>query len=402
MQKHTKKIFALLVLVLLVGSIGGGLGFWLATRSSDSQVATPLRDTKADGNSIKLKTEESIAHVAQKVSPSVVSITTKVEGQQYLKQGSGTGVIVSKDGYIVTNKHVVSGVRNLTVTLNDGNIYDDVKIVGSDPLNDIAFLKINGVSNLTPAEIGESSTLRIGQTVVAIGNSLGEYQNTVTSGIVSGLGRPVSAKTSDGRGVESLTDLVQTDAAINPGNSGGPLVNLAGQVVGINTAMAGDAQGIGFSIPINAVKGAMKTVLSKGKVERAYMGVRYVDITPIFAKQRNLPVKHGAAVVAGQNGESAIEKGGPADKAGVKDGDIIIRVGDLAVGKNGGMSSLIGEYQPGAKVNVVILRDGKEHNLTVKLSAYKDEVTADQASVLEQPEDVPRYRSPTLRDLFGF
>lgn len=402
MQKRTKKIAILLLTVLLIGVLGGGLGVWLVTRSSNHEASRTIRHTGADGNSIKLKAEESIEQVAKKISPSVVSISTKVEGMQLTRQGAGTGIIVSKDGYIVTNKHVVSGARSVTVSLQDGNIYDDVKVVGGDPLNDIAFLKINGVSNLQPAEVGESSTLRIGQTVVAIGNSLGEYQNTVTSGIVSGLGRPVSAQSSDSRKVESLTDLVQTDAAINPGNSGGPLVNLAGQVVGINTAVAGDAQGIGFAIPINAVKGTMAGVLAKGKVERAYLGVRYVDITPVIAKQRKLPVKKGALVVVGRAGESSIEKGGPADKAGMKDGDIIIKIGDLAVGESGGMSSLIGEYQPGKKVDIVVLRDGKEQKLTVTLAAYQEESMADQAAAEPPVERRAPSREPTLRDLFGF
>lgn len=386
-----------------MGAFGGGLGVWLAStsRKDDSTVAS-RGESGSDGNNIQLESEKSIAQVAQKISPSVVSITTQSEGRMTLSQGAGTGIIVSKDGYIITNKHVVNGAQKATVSLHDGNIYEDVQIVGSDPLNDIAFLKISNVSNLKPADIGESSTLRIGQTVVAIGNSLGEYQNTVTSGIVSGLGRPVSAQSENGREVESLTDLVQTDAAINPGNSGGPLVNLAGQVVGINTAVASNAQGIGFSIPINAVKGILAGVLENGKVERAYIGVRYIDITPAFAKARKLEVKSGALVASGQDGAGAIEKGGPADKAGIKEGDIITKIGDLTIGENGGMSSLVGEYKPGAEIKVTFLREGKEQTVTVKLSAYQDSATADRAASDIAPSAEPETRAPTLRDLFGF
>ncbi|MGO3701611.1 MAG: S1C family serine protease [Candidatus Saccharimonadales bacterium] len=399
--KRTKQVVIVTMGILLIALVGGGIGAWLVAGSDKSEPLTSLRNTEDDGNTIMLESEESIAKVAQKISPSVVSITTTSSGRQMLQQqGAGTGIIVSKDGYVVTNKHVVSGAQKATVSLSDGDIYEDVTVVGTDPLNDIAFLKINGASNLTPAEIGESSTLRIGQTVVAIGNSLGEFQNTVTSGIVSGLGRPVAAQSGDGQGVESLTDLIQTDAAINPGNSGGPLVNLAGQVVGINTAVASDAQGIGFAIPFNAVKGVLSSVLETGQVERAYIGVRYVDITPAIAKERKLSVKRGALVV-GSQGEAAVEKDGPADKAGVKEGDIIVKIGDLTVGENGGMSSLVGEYRPGANVKVTVLRDGREQELSLTLAAYQDAAEADEAAQ-EAPSSNRGNQTPSLRDLFGF
>ena len=402
MQKkaNNKKAIALwLAIALLLGLIGGGLGTALVLYSNENESMIPaVRNSDNDGNEVTLEAEESIAQVAQKVAPSTVSITTEAAGGRMLRQGAGTGIIVSNDGYIITNKHVVNGARSASVSLTDGNIYDDVQIVGVDPLNDIAFLKINGVSDLTPAEIGESSTLRIGQTMVAIGNSLGEFQNTVTSGIVSGLGRPISAQSEDGTGVESLNDLIQTDAAINPGNSGGPLVNLAGQVVGINTAVATDAQGIGFAIPINAVKGMLEGVLETGKVERAYLGVRYVDITPAIVKEEKLSVKQGAYVAAGRGGASAIEAGGPADEAGIEDGDIITRIGDLTIGEHGGMSSLIGEYRPGSEVEIAVLRNGNEQTMTVKLAAYVPEEAAAEAPALNERES----RAPTLRDLFGF
>ena len=201
---------------------------------------------------------------------------------------------------------------------------------------------------------------------MAIGNSLGEYQNTVTSGIISGTGRPVSAQ--EGGTVENLTDLLQTDAAINPGNSGGPLVNLSGQVIGINTAIAADAQSIGFSIPINSSKGIIKNLIKTGKVQRAYLGVNYVSITPELAKQYDLPLKQGA-YVATSNG-SAVISGSPADKSGIKDKDIITKVGDLTVGDQGSVSSLVAEYTIGDKVPLTIYRDGKTITITVTLEAY--------------------------------
>jgi serine protease Do len=242
-----------------------------------------------------------------------------------------------------------------------------VQVLGSDPLNDVAFLKVPNVNNLTPAELGDSSTIQVGQKVVAIGNSLGQYQNTVTSGIISGTGRPISAQS--GSTVENLTDLIQTDAAINPGNSGGPLLNLSGQVIGINTAIIQDAQGIGFSIPVNATKGIMKGVLAGKGVHRAFLGVNYIPITADVAKHYNLSVKQGGYVFNG-DGKTAIVSGGPADKAGIKDKDIITKVGSIAVGARGDVSSLVAEYAPGDTIQLTILRGDQTFTVNVTLSEY--------------------------------
>lgn len=327
-----------------------------------------------DGNRNITAEEEDIAGVVESVSPSVVSITTSSESNSpYFgsgeQQGAGTGVIVSADGYIMTNKHVVQDTNEVGVVTNDGTRYDDVKVVGTDPLNDIAFLKVNGAKDLTAAQLGDSTSVRVGQKVIAIGNSLGQYQNTVTSGIISGTGRPISAQAGDS--VETLTDLLQTDAAINPGNSGGPLLNLSGQVIGINTAIVEDAQGIGFSIPINATKGVLKGVLANDKVERAYVGVNYIPITAEVANEYDLSVKQGAYVFR-PNNQSAVTKGGPADKAGIKNGDIITKVSNVEIGDRGGMSSLIGEYAPGDTIQLTVIRDGREMTKNVTLEAYSD------------------------------
>lgn len=271
----------------------------------------------------------------------------------------------------MTNNHVIDGANKVSVVASDGTEYDDVKIIGSDPLNDIAFIKIEGVSDLVPAELGDSGKLRIGQRVVAIGNALGQFDNTVTSGIVSAMGRPLVASSSDGSGSESLTDLIQTDAAINSGNSGGPLVDLAGRVIGINTAVATDANGIGFAIPINATRGVLAEVLENGKVSRAYLGVRYLDITASLAASEDLASKKGAYVSA-DGSTGAVIKNGPADKAGIKTEDIILKVDDNVIGTDGSMSSIIGQYRPGDKVTLTVLRDGKEVKLTAELAAYTD------------------------------
>jgi serine protease Do len=317
--------------------------------------------------------ENDIAAVATKVGPSVVSIVTSTQVTSYYygdssQEAAGTGIVVSANGYIMTNNHVIDGATKVTAIDSDGNQYADVSVIGRDPLNDVAFLKVTSDKKFTPAEIGDSSTVRTGQQVVAIGNALGQYQNSVTSGILSGTGRPVAASNDDGSGAESLTDLLQTDASINPGNSGGPLLNLAGQVIGINTAVASNADNIGFAIPINATKGVLAGVIANDKVQRAYLGVGYLSIVPEVAKEYNLSVKKGAYVYASDG--NAIAAGSPADKAGLKKGDIIQKIGDETIGEQGGLSTILGQYKPGDKVKLTILRDGKTITVQVTLGTY--------------------------------
>lgn len=365
MGKYVTVAF-LLIAVCFMSGLGGG---YVALRLGTSDEVTG-RDTSFDGNKITNQEEEDISAVADKVGPSVVSIITTSNRaalfDNQVEDGAGSGIILTKDGWILTNKHVVADSGQLSVIMSDGTQYDDVEVKGTDPLNDLAFIKVKGVKNLKPAQLGDSSSIRIGQKVVAIGNSLGEFQNTVTSGIISGKGRPIY--TQDGASVETLTDLLQTDAAINPGNSGGPLVNHSGQVIGINTAIAEDAQSIGFSIPINSAKGIIKHLKKTGEIKRSYLGVNYVPITPEIAKQYKLSVKYGAYVFA-EKGQSIVS-GGPADKAGIKNKDIVLKVGDLKVGDNGGLASLVSEYATGDTIELTILRDGKERTLRVTLGTY--------------------------------
>lgn len=315
-----------------------------------------------------------IANVASKVSASVVSIVTESSARTYFgysttQESAGTGIIISGDGYIMTNKHVVSSTtKSIQVVAADGTTYKDVTFVGSDPNNDVSFIKIKGVKDLKAVTLGDSSAMKVGQKVVAIGNALGEYQNTVTTGIISALGRPVTAGDSTGSETEQLENLIQTDAAINSGNSGGPLVNLSGEVIGMNTAVASDAQGIGFAIPINDVKGMVKTLLASGKVEKPYIGVRYISITPDVASEYNLSVKNGAYIVSG-NGQSAVVVGSPADKAGLKEKDIITKVDGTNVDSTHPFASLVAQHSVGDKVTLSYLRDGKEATVTVTLAA---------------------------------
>ena len=325
--------------------------------------------------------EGSISEIANSVSKSVVSIITNTSttgsfftGQ--VSQAAGTGFIISSNGYIATNKHVVANATKIGVILDDGSTYEDVELIGTDPINDFAIIKIKDVKDLTPIKIGDSKTTNIGQQVVAIGNALGTYQNSVTSGIISGKGRSLTASDSSRTTYETLSDMIQTDAAINGGNSGGPLVNAAGEVIGINTAYASQGNNVGFAIPINSVKGIMAGVLKDGKFERAVLGVRYQTITPLIAKEKKLDVTAGA-YVKGSNNTSAVIKGSAGDKAGIKDGDIITAVNGTKIGTAGSLGSLIGEYAVGDTVKLEVYRDKKYIELDVKLEAYD----ADSAKV---------------------
>jgi serine protease Do len=241
----------------------------------------------------------------------------------------------------------------------------------------VAFLKINDLKgkSLTPVVIGDSGQAAVGDSVVAIGNALGQFQNTVTSGIISGFGRQVQAGSGGGSfgsggDSEDLDDLIQTDAAINEGNSGGPLVNLNGQVIGINTAIASNAQNIGFAIPINDVKGLIAQVLSKGKFERPYLGVRYVQLSSDIAKQYGLSEDHGAYVIPEAiSGEAPIVSGSPAEKAGLQAGDVIVKVNGDKTSSDQSLTTLLNKHQPGDKVQLTVLRGGKTLTITATLGS---------------------------------
>ncbi|MBR2544043.1 trypsin-like peptidase domain-containing protein [Candidatus Saccharibacteria bacterium] len=355
---------------LLLGLIG-----MISGLVAVNKVSTPITFLGGgnDGNSANF-TEGSIADIADKVSESVVSIVTSTKATDFFGQdreasAAGTGIIVTSDGYILTNKHVINGASKVSVILDDGTKYDDVEIVAVDPLNDVAFLKIKDVSELKPATLGDSKTIHVGQQVIAIGNALGEYQNTVTAGIISGTGRSVTASDGSGRQAETLTDMIQTDAAINSGNSGGPLVNAAGEVIGINTATSSTAENMGFAIPISSAKGMLKQLVETGKAERTYLGVYTVEITPEAAKEYSLPVNSGAYIYS-SSAYTAVTKDSPAEKAGLKDKDIITHVNGTKVGSAGSLSSLIGEYKPGDTVQLTVIREGNEIAINATLGGY--------------------------------
>ncbi len=372
--RHRISAFALIV-GLIAGMVGGLIGARIYTTgiSGTSTVSTAAKKQYISD------TSALIASIAKSVGTSVVSVdvTSQTQTPDFFgfpqttdQQSAGTGFIISSSGLIVTNRHVIpDGTTSVSVTLVDGTRYDNVQVVGRSPntsSQDIAFLKISNLKGktLSPVTLGDSSKMQVGDQVIAIGNALGQFQNTVTTGIISGFGRDVTAGDSTGSG-ESLTDLFQTDAAINEGNSGGPLVNIDGEVIGINTAVASGAQNIGFAQPINDLAGDINSVLSSGKLAIPYLGVRYISLTNDIAYEFNLNVNRGAYVISSNN-EPAVVSGGPAAKAGVKEHDIITRVNNIKVDSNTSLSGALSHFKPGDKVVLYINRAGK--NITIHVT----------------------------------
>ena len=283
--------------------------------------------------------------------------------------GGGSGFFVSADGLILTNKHVVEDESaDYTVVTSDGKRYEG-EVVARDPLSDLAFVRIKG-KNFSYVALGDSDKIKIGQTVIAIGFALGEYRNTVTKGVISGIGRRVVAGNGFGRS-EVLEQAIQTDAAINQGNSGGPLINLKGEVIGISTAVNFSGQLIGFVIPINQVKPALEGVKQRGKIVRPWLGVRYVLVTSGMAKKNNLSVDYGALIARGeQSDELAVIPGSPADKAGLVENDIILQVNNVKINEEQAISKQIIQYKPGDEINLKVLSKGKEKIVKVKLEEF--------------------------------
>ncbi|MEI7632045.1 MAG: trypsin-like peptidase domain-containing protein [bacterium] len=348
----------------------------------------PERTTHTDSTTVQKQVISSesdlVRDIAKNVGSAVVSVNVTSQGlaqdffgftSNQAQEGAGTGVIINTDGTIITNRHVVPvGTTKVSVTLSDGTELTDVEVLGrtndSDPL-DVAFLKIKDKKGkeLTAAKIGDSSKVQVGDKVIAIGNALGQFQNTVTSGIISGFGRSIEAGGEPGTASETLQNLFQTDAAINPGNSGGPLVNTSGEIIGINTAIAGGAaQNIGFAIPISDLQGLITSVLKTGKLQRPYLGVRYVMITDDIAYQFNLPVKRGA-YIAPAGKQVTIVKDSPADKAGLKEKDIITEIDGTKLDEKNSLISVLGKRSVGDSTKLKVLRDGKELNITATLEA---------------------------------
>lgn len=365
-----------IVSLLVLSTIMGGIGAYITLNFVD----LPLRSSEGTTDSVtrnidKFVLEESsaITDTVDKVGPAVVSIISTRNvldffGNTVEQSGGGTGFIITSDGLILTNKHVVSEEADYTVITQDGDNYPGT-ILALDPILDLAVVKIEA-TGLPAVDLGDSTDLKIGQWVVAIGNALAEFQNTVTVGVVSAKDRQIVA----GGGfepAERLEGLIQTDAAINPGNSGGPLVNLKGQVVGINTAVASDAQNIGFSIPINSAKVVIESVQKYGRIVRPMLGVRYVPITKELAELENLPVQRGALIASSSSNEPAIIAGSPAATVGLKDGDILIKINGEEITERNSLAQLLQQYQVNDEISVTYLRDGVETTVNVTLTELK-------------------------------
>lgn len=357
-------ILALAVVLLLVFGTGLFAGWQFAHSSAaTNSAASTLQSGSSSqatvpaltGNNIEAVREAAIA----KVKPAVVQVNTP--------SGLGSGVIIDKRGYIVTNNHVVANAQAIQVVLSDGTKLT-AQLTGTDPADDLAVLKINPPDHMTVATLGDSSKLSVGQEVLAIGNPLGINQ-TVTQGIISALGRTVTEPASQTSGGASIPNAIQTDASINPGNSGGALIDLQGNLVGIPTLTAIDpefnapASGVGFAIPSNRVNLVVPQIINSGKVThtgRAALGVEVATVDATMAQQDNLSVDHGLLI-------AQVQSGGAASKAGLQAGDVIVQVDNQDVTDTSSLADVLANKNPGDKVSVKIYRGNQQQTVTITL-----------------------------------
>jgi S1-C subfamily serine protease len=326
----------------------------------------------ANNQPVTVNENSATIDVAAAVSPAVVRIKTSanVDTSNGIipETGVGSGVIYDSAGWILTNRHVVEGSDRLAVELNDGRVLTGT-VYGTDTLTDLAIVKVDA-TGLPTASLGDSTALKVGQLVIAIGSPLGTYTNSVTSGIVSAKGRSINAN-----GNQNLNNLIQTDAAINPGNSGGPLLDAGGHVVGINTAIAADSNGIGFAIPINIARPIMEQAVAGKPLARPYMGIVYRALDVQYAQANNLPVSAGALVLPGGSTNAptpAVIPGGPAEAAGVREGDIIVKVDSQSIDGDHPLDATLSEFAPGETISVVVLRGGATQTLSLTLGTRPD------------------------------
>ena len=406
LQTLSATVVAAFLISAFFGAIFGGAIAFYMVKSSGNIFKTASNDKEI----IKVVTqEEQIVEVVKEASEAVVSVVVskdmavmeqyferqnpfgsddffqqffgndffqfqvpqyRQKGTEKREVGGGTGFIVSQDGLIITNKHVVSDTEaEYTVLTNDGEQVP-AAVLATDPFQDIAILKIDK-NNLPVLPLGDSDNLDIGSTVIAIGNALGEYRNTVSTGIISGLRRSIDVSTSFGQ-AEHIPEVIQTDAAINQGNSGGPLLNLSGEVIGINVAMAQAAENIGFSLPINLAKRDLQQVQQEGKISYPFLGIRYIIINPEIKEKNNLSVDYGALIIGGQDQEElAVVPGSAADKAGLLENDIILEFDGQKITEENTLAKLITEHRAGDTVSLKILSKGQEKNIEVTLGEWE-------------------------------
>jgi len=359
----------IITIALVAGILSGALSA-VAVSNMIREPATPITGDVAatpDANNVSdVRIDESSAVIAavDQVTPAVVTIQSSGGGVLGSASGTGSGFIYDADGWILTNRHVVEDASELGITLNDGRQFTG-EVYGIDTLTDLAIVKIDA-TDLPMAAIGTSSHLEPGQVAIAIGNPLG-YENTVTTGVVSGLGRRITASDASQTSAEQLNNLIQTDAAINPGNSGGPLVNSAGQVIGVNTAVSTNAQGLGFAIPIDVATPIMQQALDGEELTRPWIGVYYVSVDPALATAQDLPVDDGALIGTSDGSGQAVFPGSPAEDAGLQSGDIIVAVDGEQVSADSDLATLILPHAPGDTITLRILRDNSTREIEVTL-----------------------------------
>jgi S1-C subfamily serine protease len=392
-HQQPKALGMLLVLLFgfVSGAVGGGITGYVA--ASMQQQPQPEQQAQNTTTTHTVVEESETTEVVEKAKPSVVSIVISKELQKQQQSGnqfsgnpffdqffgqqaqpesetedsegatetveicSGTGFVISEDGLILTNRHVICEENaDYTVIFDDGTTHD-AKVLARDQLTDLAILKIEA-TGLTPIPLADSSTVVQGQTVIAIGNTLGEYSNTVTKGIVSGLSRDIGG---------NYTGLIQTDAAINEGNSGGPLLNISGEVIGINTAVDRSGEGIGFAIPINEAKVAIDSVKEFGHIVRPALGVRYVPIDAAVAEANSLPYEYGAYIRSDLQNQFGVIPGSAADKAGLEEGDIILEIDGAKIDADNTLPEIIKSHVIGDVITVRVYHDGEEKDVQITL-----------------------------------
>ena len=407
-MKNLKNIFknhivtAVVVSAVVSAVVGGVFGYYGATffNQGTAPLLQHLTGTKGDAYQPVTDEESKVVSAVKRASPAVVSIVaTKdvaiVEQQNPFQEfcndpffrqflgnqcntpsqppktqtqqvAAGSGFIINSNGLILTNKHVVNiSGASYTVITNDGKKYS-AQVLARDPVQDLAVVKINA-SGLPALTVGDSANLQIGQTVIAIGNALGQFSNSVSKGVISGLSRSITASEGSGSS-ETLSQVIQTDAAINPGNSGGPLLNLAGQVIGVNTAIVQGAQNIGFAIPIDQAKRDISQVETTGKISYPYLGIRYVLVTDDIKQKNNLSVNYGALVIRGSGqGEVAVAPSSPADKAGIKEGDVVLEIDGKKIDQNNDLAKATQSHNVGDTVMLKVLSGGQEKTVQVTL-----------------------------------
>ncbi|MDD4319328.1 MAG: trypsin-like peptidase domain-containing protein [Candidatus Peribacteraceae bacterium] len=403
MQQNTSKVmFGVGVLALFFSFliVGVGRAEWRLwpfgtgqSSGASSALSAPLMTEGRTGVA-----EDQIVRVIREAQPSVASVIITEElpvieremetlpfgdgafriprfvqrGTREVEVGGGTAFFVTADGLLLTNKHVVQDAQaSYTVLLNDGRKLE-AKVAGVDPTNDIALLRVEG-GGFQPLSVAPSDELFLGQTAIAIGNALGEFRNTVSVGVVSGLSRSITAGSIGGGLTERLEEIIQTDAAINQGNSGGPLLNARGEVIGMNTAVAAGAQNVGFAIPAPELRRVLQSFQKNGRIVRSYMGVRFIPVTEEVREEYKLASEYGVLLAKGESAQdAAVLPDSPAAKAGLKEGDVLLEMDGKRLTQDVSLLRLIQAKEPGTVVTLNILRDGKEQQVRVTLGEWQE------------------------------